>query len=84
MGAEQTKTDDDFETLLRQTITDSVIGGLGHGMRSEIGLVARLRHYERRAHQEQLSSQTLQVIASARRLLGERLRASRIRERGSR
>ncbi|MBP1180650.1 hypothetical protein JOE48_002614 [Methylobacterium sp. PvR107] len=65
-------TDDVFETLLRRTITESVIGGLDHGVARDEDLVHRLRHYERRARAEQLSSQTLQVITSARRLLGDR------------
>lgn len=67
-----TNTDDVFETLLRRTITESVIGDLDHGVVRDEDLVLRLRHYERRARAEQLSSQTLQVITSARRLLGDR------------
>ncbi|WP_267427949.1 hypothetical protein [Methylobacterium sp. GC_Met_2] len=63
---------DIFETLLRRTITESVITGLDHGISGATDLVTRLRHYARRAHQEELSPQTLQVIASARRLLGDR------------
>ncbi|SFS58934.1 hypothetical protein [Methylobacterium sp. yr668] len=68
-------TDDVFETLLRRTITDFVIGGMDHGIPDEDGLIVRLRQYEQRARQEQLSSQTLQVISSARRLLGDRTEA---------
>jgi hypothetical protein len=71
MVAGQASTDDVFETLLRRAITDSVIGGRRHGGSGGEDLIARLRHYARRAHQEHLSSQTLQVISSARRLLGD-------------
>lgn len=63
---------DIFETLLRRTITEAVIKGLDHGISGATDLVTRLRRYAWRAHQEQLSPQTLQVIASARRLLGDR------------
>ncbi|WP_246695319.1 hypothetical protein [Methylobacterium sp. P1-11] len=63
--------DDVFETLLRRTITESVIDGMDHRKAGEDDLIIRLRQYERRARQEQLSSQTLQVLLSARRLLGD-------------
>jgi hypothetical protein len=79
MVAGQANTDNAFETLLRRTITESVIDGLDQGNPGEDGLIVRLRHYERRARQEQLSSQTLQVISSARRLLGDRTEAGRDR-----
>lgn len=71
MVAGRSNTDDVFETLLRRTITDSVIDGMDHGKAGEDDLIIRLRQYERRARQEQLSSQTLQVLLSARRLLGD-------------
>ena len=70
MQAEQADHDI-FETLLRRTITQSVIDGLDHESLDTPDLVTRLRHYAWRAQQEQLSAQTLQVIASARRLLGD-------------
>lgn len=84
MVAGRMNSDDVFETLLRRTITESVIDGMDHGISSDENLVARLRHYERRALQEQLSSQTLQVISSARRLLGDRPEAGRSRDVGVR
>ncbi|SDA12503.1 hypothetical protein SAMN02799622_00737 [Methylobacterium sp. UNC378MF] len=71
MVAGRSNTDDVFETLLRRTITESVIDGMDHGKAGEDDLIIRLRQYERRARQEQLSSQTLQVLLSARRLLGD-------------
>lgn len=71
MRAEQADHDI-FETLLRRTITESVIDGLDLGIPGATELVTRLRHYAKRARQEQLSPQTLQVIASARRLMGDR------------
>ena len=77
-------TDDVFETLLRRAITESVIGGLGSRDARDEDLVRRLRHYERRARAQQLSSQTLQVITSARRLLGDRPGRGGIADGGSR
>lgn len=77
-------TDDVFETLLRRTITESVIGDLDHGVARDEDLILRLRQYERRARAEQLSSQTLQVITSARRLLGDRPGPDGIGDGGSR
>jgi hypothetical protein len=71
MVAGRSNTDDVFETLLRRAITESVIDGMDHGKAGEDDLIIRLRQYERRARQEQLSSQTLQVLLSARRLLGD-------------
>lgn len=71
MRADQAN-DDIFETLLRQTITAFVLDGLDHGCPGTTNLVERLRRYAWRAGQEQLSPQTLQVIASAQRLLGDR------------
>ncbi|QRE76749.1 hypothetical protein [Methylobacterium aquaticum] len=68
MVAGRGQTDDAFETQLRQAITTSVLGGMPHGTSDDRDLVARLRHYEQ---QPRLSSQTRQVIASARRLLGD-------------
>ena len=71
MRAEQADHDI-FETLLRRSITEFVIERLDHGSPGATDLVTRLRRYAWRAGQEQLSPQTLQVIASARRLLGDR------------
>lgn len=65
--------DDIFEALLRRTITETVLAGLDQGP-GAMDLVTRLQHYAWRAYQEQLSPQTLQVIASAQRLLGDRPR----------
>lgn len=67
MIASEPSPDDRFEMLLRRLITDSVIGGTDDSQH----LIARLRRFDLRARSEQLSSQTLQVIASARRLLGD-------------
>jgi hypothetical protein len=67
MIASEPSPDDLFEILLRRQITESVIGGTDHGQH----LITRLRRFDLRARSEQLSSQTLQVIASARRLLGD-------------
>ena len=77
MVAGRANTDDVFETLLRRTITDFVMGGMDHGVPDEDQLIVRLRHYALRAREEQLSSQTLQVISSARRLLGDLTEAGR-------
>lgn len=71
MIAGRGQIDDTFETLLRHAITESVLGCMPHGISDDRDLLTRLRHYERQAGQERLSSQTRQVIASARRLLGD-------------
>lgn len=71
MGAWQVQTDDDFEASLRRVITESVLGGVQKGASDDEDLVARLRRYERQALRERLSVQTRQVIASARRLMGD-------------
>ncbi|MGU3325376.1 hypothetical protein ACLBXB_00430 [Methylobacterium mesophilicum] len=84
MVASLANSDDVFEALLRRTITESVIGGKDLGVSGAEDLIARLRHYERRALQEQLSTQTLQVIPSARRLLGDGPERGRCRDVGAR
>lgn len=71
MRAEQADHDI-FEALLRHAITQSVIDGLDHAIPGATDLATLLQHDAWRAPQEQLSPQTLQVIASARRLLGNR------------
>ena len=71
MRAEQADHDI-FEALLRRAITQSVIDGLDHAIPGATDLVTLLRHDEWRAGEEKLSPQTRQVIASARRLLGNR------------
>ncbi|GJD40797.1 hypothetical protein OICFNHDK_3272 [Methylobacterium bullatum] len=71
MRAEQADQDI-FEALLRRTITQSVIDGLDHAIPSATVFATLLQHHAWRARKEQLSPQTLQVIASARRLLGNR------------
>jgi hypothetical protein len=75
MSAGCPNRDDNFEELLRKMITEAVIGAVDHGMQNSEHLIARLRLYERRARLEQLSSQTLQVISSALRVLSDRPRA---------
>ncbi|MGT2488875.1 hypothetical protein ACU4GA_29265 [Methylobacterium oryzae CBMB20] len=52
MVAGRANTDDVFETLLRRTITDFVIGGMDHRNSDEDDLIVRLRHYELRAREE--------------------------------
>ncbi|MFE1599728.1 hypothetical protein [Methylobacterium sp. ID0610] len=71
MAESRPHTDDLFEFLLRERITDAVIGCVARKIRTDGELIARLRRFEHRARTERLSSQTLQVISSARRLLGD-------------
>lgn len=67
-GPEQ--PDDAFEILLRETVTKAVISGLENEHSWNDDIIVRLMGYEARAQQERLSSQTLQVILSGRRILG--------------
>jgi hypothetical protein len=71
MTGSRPQADDPFESLLRQRITQAVIGCADREVRADAQLIARLRRFEHRARTERLSSQTLQVISSARRLLGD-------------
>ncbi|MGC5781177.1 hypothetical protein [Methylobacterium sp. NFXW15] len=64
------RPDDDFEILLRETVTKAVISGLENEHSWNDDIIVRLMNYEARAQQERLSSQTLQVILSGRRILG--------------
>ncbi|RZK91229.1 MAG: hypothetical protein EOO66_12480 [Methylobacterium sp.] len=77
MRAEQADQDI-FEALLRRTITQSVIEGLDHAIPGVTVLAALLQHDAWQARKQQLSPQTLQVMASAQRLLGNQ--AARRRE----
>ncbi|GJD92402.1 hypothetical protein BHAOGJBA_5956 [Methylobacterium hispanicum] len=71
MDTEPENADDAFELLLRRTVTNAVTSGLNSNVHRNDDIIARLMDYEQRARQERLSSQTLQVIMSGRRLLGE-------------
>ncbi|GJD34046.1 hypothetical protein [Methylobacterium aerolatum] len=62
--------DDAFEILLRETVTKAVISGLENEHSWNDDIIIRLMDYEARAQQQRLSSQTLQVILSGRRILG--------------
>lgn len=62
---------DTFEMLLRKTVTKAVISELENKHPRNDDIIARLIDYETRAQQERLSSQTLQVILSGRRVLGK-------------
>ncbi|WP_245239860.1 hypothetical protein [Methylobacterium variabile] len=63
--------DDIFEKLLRQAVTKTVTSVLDEDLYWDEDIITRLMNYERRARQEELSSQTLQVIQSGKRLLGK-------------
>lgn len=65
------RPDDAFEVLLRETVTKAVISELENKYSWNDGIIVRLMDYEARAQQERLSSQTLQVIMSGRRILGK-------------
>ena len=71
MDTEQEKSDDIFENLLRQAVTKTVTSVLNEDLYWDEDIIVRLMNYERRARQEELSSQTLQVIQSGKRLLGQ-------------
>ncbi|MBP32414.1 hypothetical protein [Methylobacterium sp.] len=63
--------DEAFEILLREAVTKAVISGLENKHPWNDDIIVRLMDYEMRAQQERLSSQTLQVILSGRRILGQ-------------
>ncbi|KMO31215.1 hypothetical protein VQ02_26485 [Methylobacterium variabile] len=71
MDTEPEKVDDIFEKLLRQAVTKTVTSVLDEDLYWDEDIITRLMNYERRARQEELSSQTLQVIQSGKRLLGK-------------
>ena len=71
MTVSQHDAHEQFEHLLRQRITQTVIGRIDREITIDDLLIARLRRYEHLARTEKLSSQTLQVISAARRLLGD-------------
>ena len=58
-------------TILRSIFTDAVSASRGTATRPDHALRERLRHYERTAVAIGLDPQTLQVIRSARRLVGD-------------
>ncbi|WP_244936199.1 hypothetical protein [Methylobacterium currus] len=63
--------DDIFEKVLRQAVTKTVTSVLDEDLYWDEDIIARLMNYEIRARQEELGSQTLQVIQSGKRLLGK-------------
>lgn len=62
---------------LRDIVTQAVCDCLNRGLGPDAGLIYRLWIYERTARQAGLERQTIQVIASGRRLLGDRRDATR-------
>lgn len=58
--------------ILRTIVTDAVSASRGTAARPDHALRERLRHYERTAVAIGLDSQTVQVIRSARRVVGDR------------
>ncbi len=71
MDTKPEKADDIFEKMLRQAVTKTVTTAMDEDLHWEDDIIVRLMNYERRARQEELSSQTLQVIQSGKRLLGK-------------
>ncbi|AWB22693.1 hypothetical protein DA075_18755 [Methylobacterium currus] len=71
MDTEPEKMDDIFEKVLRQAVTKTVTSVLDEDLYWDEDIIARLMNYEIRARQEELGSQTLQVIQSGKRLLGK-------------
>ncbi|UHC17717.1 hypothetical protein LRS73_07555 [Methylobacterium currus] len=63
--------DDIFEKVLRQAVTKTVTSVLDEDLYWDEDIIARLMNCEIRARQEELGSQTLQVIQSGKRLLGK-------------
>ena len=68
MDTEPEKVDDIFEKLLRQAVTKTVTSVLDEDLYWDEDIITRLMNYERRARQEELSSQTLQVIQSGKQI----------------
>ena len=63
---------DGFELhVLRETVTDEVSKALSGHRQEKADLQRRLRCYERTAVEAALGPQTIQVIRSGRRLLGD-------------
>jgi hypothetical protein len=71
VDTEPEKMDDIFEKVLRQAVTKTVTSVLDEDLYWDEDIIARLMNYEIRARQEELGSQTLQVIQSGKRLLGK-------------
>lgn len=57
---------------LRDIVTQAGRDCLNRGLGPDAALIFRLRTYERTARQADLERQTIQLIASGRRLLGDR------------
>lgn len=57
--------------MLRKSVAKTVTTAVEEDLHWDDDIIARLMNYERRARQEELSSQTLQVIQSGKRLLGK-------------
>ncbi|KMO35760.1 hypothetical protein [Methylobacterium aquaticum] len=70
MQTEIEKPDDTFEATSRKVDTDTIKSGLDTDLPWENDIIARLMNYENRVGLEQMSSPTLQVILSEKRLLG--------------
>ncbi|GEP07687.1 hypothetical protein [Methylobacterium oxalidis] len=71
MKSDQELTQDNL-TKLSSLVTDTVSDCLSNGKKASSSLIERLRTYERTARDADLGAQTVQVIASGRRLLGDR------------
>jgi hypothetical protein len=71
VDTEPEKADDIFEEMLRQAVTNTVTAAMDEDLHWDDDIIVRLMNYEKRARQEELSSQTLQVIQSGKRLLGK-------------
>ncbi|GEL41790.1 hypothetical protein MEX01_23810 [Methylorubrum extorquens] len=71
MDTEPEKADDIFKKLLRQAVAKTVTAAIDEDLYWDEDIIVRLMNYEMRARQEELSSQTLQVIQSGKRLLGK-------------
>ncbi|MCF4129572.1 hypothetical protein [Methylobacterium sp. SyP6R] len=71
MDTEPEKADDIFEKMLRQALTKTATSVLDEDLYWDEDIIARLMSHEIRARQEELGSQTLQVIQSGKRLLGK-------------
>jgi hypothetical protein len=70
MKSHQLLTEDNLQEL-SSIVTDTVCDYLNGGSKPSISLIERLRTYEQTARDADLGAQTIQVIASGRRLLGD-------------
>jgi hypothetical protein len=58
-------------SILQRLVTDLVTKQLGHATAGHVDMIARLQHLEQAAWTTGADRQTLQVITSGRRLLGD-------------